>query len=86
MTRYVLRTGEKFQIRLQIAPTSRKLQVTQVSGQEIPKFLKVEANGLKGMVELTGTALSRDLGMLTIGVYAEKQCLVKVILEVIPRK
>ncbi|KAH6915879.1 hypothetical protein BKA70DRAFT_472338 [Coprinopsis sp. MPI-PUGE-AT-0042] len=86
VTRYVLRTGEKFQIRLQITPTARKLQVTQVSGQEIPKFLKVDANGSKGMVELTGTALSRDLGMLTIGVYAEKQCLVKVILEVIPRK
>ncbi|EAU90541.1 hypothetical protein CC1G_00925 [Coprinopsis cinerea okayama7 len=86
VTRYVLRTGEKFHIRLQIPATGQKIQVTQVSGQEIPKFLHVDVNAVKGMVDFTGIALSRDLGMLTVGVYADKELVSKVILEVIPRR
>ena len=86
VTRYVVRAGEKFHIRLQIPVTAQKLQVVQVSGQDLPKFLKVDANGAKGMVEFTGTALSRDLGMITVGIYADKECISKVILEVIPRR
>jgi len=62
------------------------LQVQQVSGLALPSFLKFDANGGKGMVEFTGTALSRDLGVLNLGVYADNDCLARIIIEVIPRR
>lgn len=85
-TRYVVRTGEKFHIRIQIPVTTRLLQVQQVSGLALPSFLRFDANGSKGLVEFTGTALSRDLGMLNVGIYADRECVAKVSLEVIPRR
>ncbi|TFK29741.1 hypothetical protein FA15DRAFT_684616 [Coprinopsis marcescibilis] len=86
VTRYVVRAGEKFHIRLQLAVTATKLEVRQMSGLDLPKFMDVDVSGAKGMVEFTGIALSRDLGEVTIGVYAEKECVSKIILEVIPRR
>ncbi|KAJ2918676.1 hypothetical protein MD484_g1747, partial [Candolleomyces efflorescens] len=85
-TRYVVRTGEKFHIRIQIPITTRPLQVQQVSGIALPSFLRFDANGAKGMIEFTGTALSRDLGILNVGIYADNECLSRVIIEVIPRR
>lgn len=85
-TRYVVRTGEKFHIRIQIPVTTRPLQVQQVSGLALPSFLRFDANGAKGMVEFTGTALSRDMGVLNVGIYADKECVARVGIEVIPRR
>ncbi|KAF5338346.1 hypothetical protein D9611_012509 [Ephemerocybe angulata] len=85
-TRYVVRTGEKFHIRVQIPTTTRYLQIQQVSGLALPSFLQFDANGAKGIVEFTGTALSRDLGALNVGIYADKECILRVMIEVVPRR
>lgn len=82
----MVRTGEKFHIRIQIPSTTQSLQVQQVSGAALPSFLQFDAHGVKGMIEFTGTALSRDLGILNVGIYADSECLSKVIIEVIPRR
>lgn len=90
--RVLVRVGEKIKFRLPIATisesykTNRKYEAKLTSGMPLPKFLRVDLNGIKdrGIVEFTGIAGVKDLGTIEVGVYAVTggACMGKVIIEI----
>ncbi|KAJ3515530.1 hypothetical protein NLJ89_g1706 [Agrocybe chaxingu] len=89
----LVRTGEKFKFRVPIVSTGGKgkgYYVKQISGQPLPKFIHPDLNGIgnKGVLELSGVATFKDIGDVSIGVYAEKDgaCVATVVIEVVGKR
>jgi axial budding pattern protein 2 len=60
--------------------------VKLVSGQALPNFIQPNLSGIsaKGILELTGVATFRDLGVFNVGVYTNTGvCVANVVIEVV---
>ncbi len=98
--RMLARTGERFKFSVPLVTegavqNQRKLDVRLVSGRLLPKFIRVNADGTriakeKGIerrvVDLWGVPVRADVGEYSVGVYDGKECVGRVIVEVVERK
>ncbi|KAG1860319.1 hypothetical protein DFJ58DRAFT_874582 [Suillus subalutaceus] len=94
VSRFIVRTGEKFKFRIpmkSINGTYRKLEAKLMSGQALPHFLQLELKGHGGndkrVVEFYGIPTEQDLGEIQVGVFNAEggECLAKVIVEIVGR-
>ncbi|KAG1864848.1 hypothetical protein F4604DRAFT_1882030 [Suillus subluteus] len=94
VSRFIVRTGEKFKFRIpmkSINGTYRKLEAKLMSGQALPHFLQLELKGHgsndKRVVEFYGIPTEQDLGEIQVGVFNAEggECLAKVIVEIVGR-
>lgn len=94
--RMLARTGEPFRFRVALtlpAAAATALEVRLVSGEKLPKFIKVESVSLgardqKRTVELSGMSGKTDVGEYNVGVYEKGtagECMGRVVLEVVER-
>ncbi|KAG1899485.1 uncharacterized protein F5891DRAFT_1173623 [Suillus fuscotomentosus] len=94
VSRFIVRTGEKFKFRIPMRSTNgtyRKLEAKLMSGQALPHFLQLELKGHGGddkrVVEFYGIPAEQDLGEIQVGVFNAEggECLAKVIVEIVGR-
>lgn len=90
VTKVLIRVGERFKFRVPIFPTTGTMvesySVKLISGQILPKFIQPDLSGIsaKGVLELSGVATFRDLGVLNVGVYTNTGiCVASVVVEVV---
>ncbi|KAI0699619.1 hypothetical protein C8T65DRAFT_728971 [Cerioporus squamosus] len=98
--RMLARTGERFKFSVPLVTegtvhNQKKLDVRLVSGRPLPKFIRANAEGArvtkeKGkdrrVVDLWGVPVRADVGEYSVGVYDGKECVGRVIVEVVERK
>ncbi len=64
--------------------------VKLTSGQALPKFVQLDLSGIaaKGVIEMSGVPTPRDIGEMTVGIYAEHDgsCAASVIIEVVGKR
>ncbi|KAG2358847.1 hypothetical protein BDR07DRAFT_1416486 [Suillus spraguei] len=94
VSRYIVRTGEKFKFRIPMKSTNgtyHKLEAKLMSGQALPHFLQLELKGHGGdskrVVEFYGIPTEQDIGEIQVGVFNAEggDCLAKVIVEIVGR-
>jgi axial budding pattern protein 2 len=90
VTKVLSRVGERFKFRVPVFPTPgttvESYVVKLVSGQALPNFIQPNLSGIsaKGILELTGVATFRDLGVFNVGVYTNTGvCVANVVIEVV---
>lgn len=91
----LLRAGERFKFRVPVpartgAAKAKGYYVKLTSGQVLPKFVQLDLSGIaaKGVLELSGVPTPRDIGEMTVGIYAEHDgtCAASVIIEVVGKR
>ncbi|KAF9485482.1 hypothetical protein BDN70DRAFT_795672 [Pholiota conissans] len=93
----LLRAGERFKFRVPMPAaergkggSSKGYYVKLMGGQALPKFIYPDLGGIgsKGVLELSGVPTPRDIGEVTVGVFADKDgaCVASVIIEVVGKR
>ena len=89
----LLRAGERFKFRVPVPAGAAKAKgyyVKLTSGQALPKFVQLDLSGIaaKGVIEMSGVPTPRDIGEMTVGIYAEYDgsCAASVIIEVVGKR
>lgn len=93
VSRFIVRTGERFKFRVPmktgVSSACPKLEARQISGQALPKFLQLELKGHTGevrkVVEFSGIPTEHDVGEIHVGVFNTDggECLAKVVVEIV---
>ena len=98
--RMLARTGERFKFSVPLVvdvQSQKKLDVRLVSGRPLPRFIRANADGARvvkdpklkeerRVVDLWGVPVRADVGEYSVGVYDGKECVGRVIVEVVERK
>lgn len=93
VSRFIVRTGERFKFRVPmktgVSSACPKLEARQISGQALPKFLQLELKGHTGevrkVVEFSSIPTEHDVGEIHVGVFNTDggECLAKVVVEIV---
>ncbi|OAX39265.1 hypothetical protein K503DRAFT_865545 [Rhizopogon vinicolor AM-OR11-026] len=90
VSRFVVRTGERFKFRIPVTSVNGvlpKLEARLTSGQALPRFLQLELkeyDDVRRVVEFSGIPTEDDVGEIHAGVFDEEGgvCLAKVVVEI----